>query len=207
MTKTPEPSFSPLCSTPDCHRRADVYRRNADGTRTFRTLCRACRSHRTPTPRPRPYQGHLAPSAPSWPENEKCPWCHRRREPRTSQERRRSCKIHRGRWMQEHRPELAKSEKRLGKKKKIPHVNPIVKKKAPPVPAASVPVTNPRVVSFRDMGRVFSILIPRQDYRRLWRLFKKDVGIYPASTHTSLSRRYPTGAITVLFARWAKEHS
>jgi hypothetical protein len=182
---------APMCQVDECHRRADLASiRN--GMRVYRAKCKACRQGRTPTPRPRPYR--FDPKSKGWPDDQRCPFCHRRREPREGGHfLRRTCRKHRGK----------------GLKKKSPKPPPVVIRPSRiPRPALlsrpPAPKSDPRVVSFRDMGRKHVLRIPDEDWRVFRKLFDKDTGIFPASTDKRLTRRYPTAAVVSLFSRWAR---
>lgn len=190
--KAGEPS--PKCQRESCHRRAQfMYTSRVSGLRVFRPWCRVCRpnsSVRVNRPTPRKYH----PAGEAWPPDIRCPHCHRAREPRADGERRAVCRVHR---------HLAPATAPRTTSAPVPRPKPIIRRRKPsppPVPP-SAPTFAPFV--YHEGKRREEIMIPKRDQRWLRELFQTDTGHYVAATYSRLSRRYPTAAISELWAQWA----
>ncbi len=206
-TKVEEGEPAPACQRPGCTRRAQYLYRDSSGFKVYRPWCEADRPSRrstgvTPVARPRPY----APLKQEWAAAEKCPFCHRKREPRQPGGiLRPTCREHRGRTVtgerrKQGRPTTAVHADRSPRRPPTPRVKRAVRT-AKPIKKAAVP-TNPREVTFREHGKSFTITLPPGDYARLKKLHAADTGHYPAATDAKLTRKYPTALIAALWYRW-----
>lgn len=200
---------APACQRKGCTRRAQYMYRNSQGFKVYRPWCEVDRPIRGQSlgpivERPRPY-GALNQA---WSDKEKCPFCHRKREPRQPGGiLRPTCRLCRGRTAS-------------GKRRKQGRPTAVVNGHRPPVhtPRAGVRVAvrtakavkkpvlpiNPNAVSFRDGGKTVTMNLPPYDLIRLKFLHSHDVGHYPAATDPKLSKKYPTALIAVLWYRWTR---
>lgn len=190
---------SPRCQHSGCHRRAQfMYVSSVTGLRVFRPWCRIHRPGSTvtvETPRPRKY----LPEGEKWPKDVRCPHCDRAREPRSSGERRPTCRRHRA---------LAPATAPRPRPVPVARPKPVVRiRKTAPTPPPAPPTFDPFV--YREGGRREEIVVPKKDQRWLLELFKTDAGHYSAATYGRLTRRYPTAMISQLWAQWAalQEHT
>jgi len=145
---------------------------------------------------PRPY----APLNQAWAADEKCPFCHRKREPRQPGVLRPTCREHRGRTpdgkrRKQGRP--ATTVKTNPKPRRIPRPK-------PQRPVRTAKMVNPCEVTFREGGKTITVTLPPADLYRLKRLHARDTGHYPAATDGKLTRKYPTALIAALWYRWTE---
>lgn len=200
---------APGCQWDGCTRRAQYLYRNSSGFKVYRPWCEAHRPIRNldstaPTPRPRPY----APLNQSWPEGEKCPFCHRKREPRQPGILRPTCREHRGmiagatERRKPGRPPLQSSTAPRPRRNPIPGAHRAVRT-AKPIKKSVAPA-NVHEVTYREGGRPVTVVLPPLDLIRLKILHSHDIGHYPAATDKKLSKKYPTALIAALWYRWSK---
>ena len=202
--KVPDGAPSPVCQWPGCHRRASyAYRDRKTRLRCFRPWCKPHRpgSGRSlpAANRPRPY--FPDPEIQPWPDEVRCPFCPRKREPKGGGVLRRTCRQCRG---------LVRVGEQLVHRRTLPGARkPAVKparlrlvKKPPPPPTK---VINKFEVSFKESGKRHTILLDRGDYIRLDFLWRNGIGHYASATDTKLTRKYPTAAIAALFGRWERQ--
>lgn len=202
---------TPECQQPGCIRRAQYMYRNSAGFKVYRPWCEVHRPIHgldlgTRVSRPRPY----AQLGQTWDESEKCPHCHRKREPRQPGGiLRATCRLHRG---------LAPDGERRGQGR--PRAAGAVDRSRPTIPrpravkaAARVakpvlvprPPVDPNAITFRDGSKSMSVVLSDKDMARLKVLHKRDVGHYAAATDSRLSRRMPTALIAALWYRLGRD--
>jgi len=202
--KTQDGDPAPTCQRLDCHRRAQYMYRNSAGFKVYRPWCEVHRPIHgiTILPdiilRPRPY----AAANEVWDEKKKCPFCHRKREPRQpGGVLRPTCREHRGMTPTGERRKQGRPVT-TAKKVRVPRPTPrpmarIAKKVAK--------LVNPLVVTYRDGGKSMSHEFGMKDMARLRILFDRDTGHYPAATDSKLLHGpYPTALIAALWYRWSR---
>lgn len=199
---------APQCQQEGCVRRAQYMYRDSQGFKVYRPWCEADRPIRGKvlgpiTPRPRPYRALNQ----AWDEKEKCPFCHRKREPRQPGILRPTCREHRGMTTTGERRKQGRPATTV-KKVRVTRATP------PPKPKTAVrtakptklnrPPANPYEVTYREGGKSFTTELPPEDMIRLKALHSHDVGHYPAATDKKLTRKYPTALIAALWYRWTR---
>lgn len=200
LVKITEGNPAPVCQAPACHRRAGfLYVERGSGLRVFRPWCMVHRPvhglrFESLTPRPRPY----SPAKIYWPEEVKCPFCHRKREPRMPGVLRDTCRECRGRTPTGTR---GPGRPRI-RPPKVLRTTPKHVRRDTPTPVRPTPMHIWKAFPYRDAGRSKTIAIPKKDravFRTLW---QRDTGHFASATSPDLSRRYPTALIVALWNYW-----
>lgn len=199
---------APACQQEGCTRRAQYLYRDSLGFKVYRPWCEADRPIRGKTlgpitARPRPYRALNQ----AWDKKEKCPFCHRKREPRQPGVLRPTCREHRGRVVggarrKQGRPVTTAKNPRPPRRNPIPGARRAVR---PSKAVKKVILTaNPCEVTFREGSKTTTRTLPMADLSRLRVLYETDTGHYPAATDSQLTRKYPTALIAALWYRWTK---
>lgn len=200
---------APPCQRDGCTRRAQYLYRDSAGFKVYRPWCEADRPIHGKllgpiTERPRPYRALNQ----EWDEKEKCPFCHRKREPRQPGGiLRPTCREHRGMTVTGER-------RKQGRPVAAANVNKPRRRNPPPRPDTAVrtakpgkiarPPANPYEVTYRDGGKSLTTELPPEDMIRLKVLHSHDIGHYPAATDRKLTKKYPTALIAALWYRWTR---
>lgn len=199
---------APKCQYPGCHRRSEfLYRDRYTDERIYRPWCGVHRPGRLgagmvrPTPRAYPRDGV------TWPEDVKCPHCHRKREPRVRGELRPTCRLHRGTSdtgipRPPGRPPSRPARRTSDAPKRLKTTPRHIRRATTPPPDRPIPSKIWQAFPFRDNGRAKTIKIPVEDRRILRKLWETDIGHFPAATDSRLTRKYPTSAISALWNYW-----
>ncbi len=199
---------APACQHQECARRAQYLYRNSSGFKVYRPWCEAHRPSRLairpdPTARPRPY----AALNQAWPQETRCPFCHRKREPRIPGVLRPTCREHRGmtptgETRKRGRPVTTAKSNPAPRRNPIPGAHRAVR--TAKAERKSVAPTNIHEVTYREAGKSTTVILPPYDLIRLKVLHSHDIGHYPAATDKKLSKKYPTALIAALWYRWTK---
>jgi hypothetical protein len=201
VQKIPLGQPPPMCQRQGCHRRATfLYTEKRTGLRVYRPWCAADRPEhgqrfKNITPRPRVYDRTATP----YPADVKCPYCDRKREPREGGHTlRATCRVCRG---------MTATGERRGRGRPRLHPERPVVVKVPRTARVSPPVAPaaPDFAAFKyhDNGKPAVVKFNVKDVKVLRRLWMEEMGTYPASTHSNLSRKYPTAAIVALWSYWS----
>lgn len=200
---------APRCQYPACHRRAEfMYRERGTDLRVYRPWCGNHRPGRLGAEDVKPLPHAYPRDSVVWPDDVRCPFCHRKREPRTSHILRPACRQHRGCGPDGQRPPGCPCIHPAPAKPRAPRVSPPLRttprhiRRATITPDGPVPAKLWAAFPYRDNGRAKTMAIPKADRVLLRALWKADEGHYMSATDDRLTRKYPTSLISALWNYW-----